>query len=129
MLGAGLYGATAVDGTGATVRGSRTRSSPRRSGRWPALTGSALDLGAYGFPRAGTGERRMAVLPGRGSTARRGHIPTAARETEAAPPPDGSTGPGEVTGSCSSTAGGLPVLAVAAAVLLLARRRSVNSRS
>ena len=90
--------------------------------------GSALDLGAYGFPRAGDGGTPDGGAPDGGAPPDAG-APDGGAGDGGGPPPDGSTGPGEVTGSCSSTAGGLPVLAVAAAVLLLARRRSVNSRS
>ena len=128
VLGAGLSGATAVDGTGATVSGLPDQEFSAPLGTMARAAGSALDLGAYGFPRAGDGGTPDAGVPDGGAPPDAG-APDGGAGDGGGPPADGSTGPGEVTGSCSSTAGGLPVLAVAAAVLLLARRRSVNSRS
>jgi len=91
-------------------------------------TGSTLDLGAFGFPRAGDGGTSDAGSPDGGAPPDAGTSPDAGADG-GTPPPDGSAGPGEVTGSCASVPGGLPMLALAAVVLLLARRRSVNSRS
>ncbi|HEY3586374.1 MAG TPA: MYXO-CTERM sorting domain-containing protein, partial [Myxococcaceae bacterium] len=91
-------------------------------GTTPRSAGSALDLGAYGFPRSadgGTpdgGAPADAGAPGGGGSGDGGD-------------PAAPTGPGVVTGSCSTAPGGLSVVALAAVVVLLGRRRSVNSRS
>lgn len=123
-LGAGLAGVTAVDGTGAAVSGIPDHEYAAALGTVARAAGSALDLGAYGFPRA-----EDAGTPDAGTPPDAGASPDGGGDAGEDPPPDGSTGPGEVTGSCSSAAGAFPALAVTAAVLLLARRRSVNSRS
>jgi hypothetical protein len=128
VLGVGLSGATAVDGTGATVSGLPDQEFSVPLGTMARAAGSALDLGAYGFPRAGDGGTPDAGAPDGGGPPDAGS-PDGGAPDGGGPSADGSTGPGEVTGSCSSTGGGLPVLAIAGAVLLLARRRSVNSRS
>src|SRR6185369_13154332 len=53
VLNAGLAGVTAVDGTGATVNGVPDREYAAALGTIARAAGSALDLGAYGFPRTG----------------------------------------------------------------------------
>jgi len=127
VLGAGLAGVTALDGTGATVNGLPDQEYAAALGTTPRAAGSALDLGAHGFPRAGDAGTPDAGASDAGPPPDAGASPDGGAGGD--PSTDGSGGPGEVTGSCSSTAGAFPVLAVAAAVLLLARRRSVNSRS
>jgi hypothetical protein len=115
VLGAGLAGVTAVDGSGASVNGLPDQEFAASLGTTPRADGSALDLGAYGFPRAiSDGGTPDAGSPDGGSPADSG-VP--------------GGGPGEVTGSCSTAPGGLSLLALAAVVVLLGRRRSVNSRS
>jgi len=114
VLGAGLPGASAVDGSGAAVSGVPDQEFSGSLGTTPRAAGSTLDLGAYGFPRASDAGTPDAGLPDGG-----------------APPdpgiPDGGAGLGEggVTGSCSSAGGGTPGLALAMIVVLLSRRRSL----
>ena len=128
VLDAGLNGVTAIDGTGASVKGLPDQEYSAPLGTVARATGSTLDLGAFGFPRAGDGGTSDAGSPDGGPPPDAGTSPDAGADG-GTPPPDGSAGPGEVTGSCASVPGGLPMLALAAVVLLLARRRSVNSRS
>jgi MYXO-CTERM domain-containing protein len=124
VLGAGLSGVTGVDGTGATVTGIPDQEYSVALGTTARAAGSSLDLGAYGFPRASDGGTPDAGVPDGGT-------PDAGAGTDAGGDPSGSgpTGPGEIVGSCSSAPGGIPLLALAALVALLGRRRSVNSRS
>jgi hypothetical protein len=129
VLDAGLAGVTAVDGTGAARNGLPDQEYSAALGTLARAAGSALDLGAYGFPRTGDAGTPDAGAPDAGPSPDAGGSSDGGADGGAQPPPDGSAGPGEVTGSCSSAAGAFPALAVAAAVLLLARRRSVNNRS
>ncbi|HZW88163.1 MAG TPA: MYXO-CTERM sorting domain-containing protein, partial [Myxococcaceae bacterium] len=108
-------------GTGATVSGVPDQEFSASLGTTPRAAGSALDLGAYGFPRASDGGTPDAGAPGDAGVPDGGG--------GGGPPTDGPAGPGQVIGSCSSASGGIPLLAVAVLVALLARRRSVNSRS
>ncbi len=123
VLGAGASGATAVDGSGATVSGVPDQEFTAPAGTLPRAPGSALDLGAFGLPR-----------PGDAGTSDGGAAP------DAGPPDAGPGGPGAdaggtpgaegpgVTGSCSSTGVAVPWLALVAAVGLLGGgRRRVNS--
>ena len=128
VLGAGLAGATAVDGTGATVSGMADQEFSAPLGTTARAAGSALDLGAYGFPRASDGGTADAGSPDGGAPADAG-VPDGGAGDGGGPPTGGSGGPGEVVGSCSTAPGGLSLLALAAVVVLLGRRRSVNSRS
>ena len=128
VLGAGLSGVTAVDGTGTTVSGLPDQEYSALLGTVARSAGSALDLGAFGFPRAGDAGTPDAGPPDGGPPPDAGASADGGADAGGSLPPDGSAGPGEVTGSCASVPGGLPVLALAAAALLLARRRSVNSR-
>jgi hypothetical protein len=129
VLGAGLAGVTAVDGTGATVSGVPDQEYSAALGTTARAPGSALDLGAYGFPRTGDAGTPDAGAPDAGSPPDAGASFDGGGDAGGTPPPAGPDGPGEVTGSCSSAAGAFPALALAAAALLLARRRQVNSRS
>ena len=128
VLGAGLTGATALDGTGATVSGVPDQEFSAPLGTTARAAGSALDLGAYGFPRASDGGAPDAGSADGGPPPDAG-VPDGGAGGGGGPATGGATGPGEVTGSCSSAPGGIPVLALAAMVVLLGRRRSVNSRS
>jgi hypothetical protein len=129
VLGAGLAGVTAVDGTGASVNGLPDQEFAASLGTTPRADGSALDLGAYGFPRAvSDGGTPDAGSPDGGSPADSG-VPGGGPGDGGGPPGGGSTGPGEVTGSCSTAPGGLSLLALVAVVVLLGRRRPVHGRS
>ena len=121
VLGAGLAGATAVDGTGATVSGVPDQEFSASLGTTPRAAGSALDLGAHGFPRASDGGTPDAGSPDGGASPDAG-TPDGGSDG-GVPPPEGSSGPGEVTGSCSSAPGGLPLLALVVLGALLARPR------
>jgi uncharacterized protein (TIGR03382 family) len=124
VLGAGLPGVTAVDGTGATVTALPDQEYAAALGTTARDPRSVLDLGAYGFPRGSDGGTPDAGSPD-------GGVPDAGASPDAGgdPPGNGPTGPGEIVGSCSSAPAAIPVLALAALVALLGRRRSVNSRS
>jgi hypothetical protein len=125
VLGAGLAGVTAVDGTGTSVSGLPDQEFSAALGTTARAAGSALDLGAYGFPRASDGGTPDGGSPDGGAPADSG-VPGG---DGGDPPGGGATGLGGVTGSCSTAPGGLPLLALVAGVVLLGRRRSVNSRS
>jgi len=114
VLGAGLAGVTAVDGTGAVVSAVPDQEFTAPLGTGPRAPGSALDLGAHGFPRTVDGGS-----PDAGSPADGGSPPSG---------PDagaGADGESEVTGGCSSVGEGSRWLALAAILVLLGRRRSV----
>jgi len=128
VLGAGLSGVTGVDGTGATVSGLPDSEFSAALGTIARAAGSALDLGAYGFPRTSDGGTPDAGSPD-GGAPDGGASPDAGGDAGGDPPGNGSTGPGEIVGSCSSGSGGIPVLALTALVVVLGQRRSVNSRS
>ena len=127
VLGAGLSGVTAVDGTGVSVNGLPDQEFSAALGTTPRAAGSALDLGAYGFPRSPDGGTPDGGSPDGGAPADAG-APGGGGSGDGGDPA-GPTGPGVVTGSCSTAPGGVSVVALVAVVVLLGRRRSVNSRS
>ncbi len=114
-IGAGLVGATFVDGSGATVSGVPDQEFVLPLGTRPRAAASALDLGAFGFSSASDAGTADAGPGDAGVDAGGG----------TAPPGDGSLQ--DVTGSCSTTASGAPALWLAIVVVLAVRRRSVNS--
>ena len=128
VLAAGLAGVTAVDGTGATVSGVPDQEFSAPLGTTARAAGSTLDLGAYGFPRPSDGGTPDAGSPDAGAPSDAG-VPDGGGGGTGSPPTGGATGAGEVVGSCSSASGGIPLLGLAVMVVLLVRRRSVNSRS
>ncbi|HZX40400.1 MAG TPA: MYXO-CTERM sorting domain-containing protein, partial [Myxococcaceae bacterium] len=111
-VAAGAAGVTYVDGTGSVVSGVPDQEFADPLGTRPRAAASALDLGAYGFALASDGGTPDAGAPDAGSDADAGPSPVG-------PPPD-------ITGSCSSAAGGTPWIGLAALGLLAVRRRSVS---
>jgi len=115
-IGAGMAGVTAVDGAGNVVSAVPDQEFSAPLGTRPRAAAAALDLGAYGFttapPDASTQD---AGSPGNGA-------------------PDAGTGDvlsgpaaGDITGSCATSPGAFPWLALAVLGALGLRRRSVNS--
>ena len=123
-IGAGLAGVTAVDGSGSVVSGVPDQEFAAPLGTRSRAAASALDLGAYGFTTTvSDGGTADAGAMDAGTTD--GGAPDAGYDagpgaTAAGPPPD-------ITGSCSSAAGGAPWLVLTVLTLLAVRRQSVNS--
>ena len=117
VLGAGLAGVTAVDGTGTVVSAVPDQEFGAPLGTVPRAAGSALDLGAYGLPRAVDGGTPDGGATDAGS-------PDAGTDGGADP----GTGAGDpsVTGSCSTAGSELPWLALLTIAAIATRRRSAN---
>jgi len=113
-IGAGVTGAIYVDGAGAVQSGVPDQELLAPLGTRPRAASAALDLGAFGFTSSSDGGTTDAGPRDGGADAGGG----------SAPPGDGS--PQDVTGSCSTTASGIPALWLAVVVALAVRRRSAN---
>ncbi len=122
-IGAGLAGATAVDGTGAVTSGVPDQEFSAPLGTAPRAVASVLDLGAYGFPRPGDGGMADGGSQDGGSL----DAGTGDGGSDAGGGPGPGDSPFEVTGSCSSAGNGLPWVALAVLAALTAGRRSVHS--
>lgn len=121
VLGAGESAITAVDGKGNPVNGVPVQEFAAPRGTGPRAPDSALDLGAFGLPRGTDGGTPDAGPSHAGAPAGGDAGPGAGVSS-------GTPLGGDVTGSCSTAAGGLPWLGLVALVALGARRLRVNSR-
>jgi len=119
VLGAGVGGVTAIDGSGAAIGGTPDREFVLPAGTVPRAPGSALDLGAFGLPRASDGGSDGGPGPDAGA-ADAGPVDAGTDGGGGPPLVDGSG----VAGSCASTGASPPWLLLLGALGGLARRRS-----
>ncbi|HSP18236.1 MAG TPA: MYXO-CTERM sorting domain-containing protein, partial [Myxococcaceae bacterium] len=123
VLGAGLAGVTAMDGSGTVVSGVPDQEFAAPLGTRPRAAASVLDLGAYGFSSASDGGTLDAGVADGGALD--GGVTDAG--TDAGPGEVLVGAPAEITGSCSTSSGGGPWFGLVVLAVLALRRRSVNS--
>jgi hypothetical protein len=128
VLDAGLNGVTAVDGTGASVNGLPDQEYSALLGTVARATGSTWTSAPSAFRGQGTGGRRTRASRTEGHRRTLAHRPTPARTGGLHRPTVDRPGRGDRE-LRERPGGACPMLALARGVLLLARRRSVNSRS
>src|SRR5215472_11672558 len=98
---AGVAGVTAVDGSGAVVSGVPDQEFGAPVGTVPRAAGSALDLGAFGLPRASDGGTADGGVPDAGA-------PDAGSDAGSGSGDGGGGGDPSITGSCSTVGSEFP---------------------